>query len=181
MKNLTFLMLCLFLFPRLSAQETEIGKRIVIKEAGLTLALPNSEWGLKKKVEAPITQYFFMRSAIQDGYEPSSTPNIYLIVEDASKYADVEQFSKEKQKEFNKFNLEIKETLTRKDKNYPLRDLNAIFIKSTFELGTNQVLYMVHLINKEKKGIQIYLYMDKNLCEKYGSELWTTVKSIKEA
>ena len=135
MKNLTFLTLCLFLFPRLSAQETKIDKRTIIKEAGLTLTLPNHEWILKKKVEDPITQYFFMRSKIQDSHGQSSTPNIYVIVEDASNYTDVDQFSKEKQKEFNKFDLEIKETLTRKDKNYPLRDLNAVFIKSSIELG----------------------------------------------
>lgn len=180
MKQLIFMILSLVLVLPLSVQEAKMDKRIIIKEAGLTLTLPNSEWSLKKKVEDPATQYFFVRSKIQDDHGQSSTPNIYVVVEDASRYVDVNQFSKEKQKEFNKFNLEIKETLTRKDKDYPLGDMDAIFIKSTVELGTNQVLYMIHLINKEKKGVQIYLYMDENRYEEYGSELWTTIKSIRE-
>ena len=180
MKNLTFLLLSLLLFPRLSAQETRMDKRIIIKEAGLTLTLPNSEWSLKKKIEGPVTQYFFMRSEIHDSHGRTSIPNIYVIVEDASKYMDINQFSKEKLKEFSKFNLKIKKTLTRKDKDYPLNDLNAIFIESTVELGTNQVLYMIHLVNNEKKGIRIYFYMDKNLYKEYGSELWKTIKSVKE-
>ena len=181
MKNLIFLMLSLIIFLRLSAQETKLDENTVIKEAGLSLTLPNSEWSLKKKVEeGPMTQYFFMRSEIRDHHLQTSKPYILVVVADASKYLNINQYSQEMQKEFDKFNLEIKSTLTRKDKDYPLKDINAIFIESTVELGTNQVFYMIHMINKEKKGIQIYLSMDKNLYKEHGSELWTTIKSIRE-
>lgn len=181
MKNLIFLMLSLIIFLHLSAQETKLDENTVIKEAGLSLILPNSEWSLEKKVEeGKMTQYFFMRSEIQNHLRQTSKPYILVIVSDASEYLNINQFSKEMQKEFDKFNLGIKRTLTRKDKDYPLKDINAIFIESTIELGTNQIFYMIHMINKEKKGIQIYLSMDENLYKEYGSELWTTIKSIRE-
>jgi transcriptional antiterminator len=41
-------------------------------------------------------------------------------------------------------------------------------------------LYMIHIINKDSKGIQIYLDMTKDIEKDYEQEFWTVIRSIRE-
>jgi hypothetical protein len=46
--------------------------------------------------------------------------------------------------------------------------------------GLGHILYMVYIITKEDKGIQLYMDMTKDIADKYEQEFWTTLQSIKE-
>ena len=46
--------------------------------------------------------------------------------------------------------------------------------------GLDHIFYMVYIITKDDKGIQLYMDMTKDIAYKYEKEFWTTLQSIKE-
>jgi antitoxin component YwqK of YwqJK toxin-antitoxin module len=154
----------------------------IIEEAKMFLKLPNTNWNLTDKIDGELTQYYFKRSPIIDKNGMEIVPAIMVFVEDASKYKqDVTLYSIWKRKPFLEKGIKIEETLIQDNENYPLTYKNAYFIKCSYSSnGLDHIFYMIHIINKENKGIQIYLDMTKDIATEYESELWTTIKSIKE-
>lgn len=154
----------------------------VIPEANLFLKLPNSEWSLTDKIDGELTQYYFKRSPITDKNGMKIIPAIMVFVEDASKYKqDVTLYSIWKRKPFMEKGIKIEQTLIQDNEDYPLTYKNALFTKCSYTSnGLDHIFYMIHIINKDNKGIQIYLDMTKDIADEYESEFWITIKSIKE-
>lgn len=153
-----------------------------LEEANMFLKLPNSDWNLTDKIDGPLTQYYFKRSPITDKNGIEIIPAIMIFVEDASKYEqDVTQYSILKRKPFIEKGITIEKTLTQVDEDYPLTYKNAHFMKCSYSSkGLDHIFYMIHIINKQNKGIQIYLDMTEDIAAEYESEFWTTIKSIKK-
>lgn len=160
----------------------EFNTDYVIEEANMFLKLPNSDWSLTEKIDGDLIQYYFKRTPITDKNGMEIIPAIMVFVEDASKYEqDVTLYSIWKRKPFMEKGIQIEETLIQDNENYPLTYKNAYFTKCSYTSnGLDHVFYMIHIINKENKGIQIYLDMTKDLVDDYESEFWKTIKSIKE-
>lgn len=154
----------------------------VIEEANMFLKLPNSDWSLTEKIDGELAQYYFKRSPIIDKNGLEIIPAIMVFVEDASEFKqDVTLYSILKRKPLMEQGIQIEETLIQDNENYPLTYKNAYFVKCSYTSnGLDHIFYMIHIINKENKGIQIYLDMTKDIVADYESEFWTTIKSISE-
>lgn len=161
---------------------TEFQTDYVIEEANMFLKLPNSEWKLTEKIEGTTTQYYFKRNPVIDKNGLEIIPAIMVFVEDASKYEqDATLYSAWKRKPFMEQGVKIDEILIHENENYPLPYKNAYFNKCSYTSeGFDHVFYMIHILNKDDKGIQVYLDMTKDIAEDYESEFWTTIQSIKE-
>ena len=58
---------------------------------------------------------------------------------------------------------------------------NAYFIECSYKQNElDHIFYMIYIINKDNKGIQVFLDMTKDIADDYISEFWTTIKSIRE-
>lgn len=155
----------------------------IINEAEMFMKLPNSEWELTNKAEGQIASYIFKRSSIEDKEGREIIPAIMVYVEDASNYKqDVTQYSIAKRLQFQGKGIKVDKVLIHEHKEYPLTYKNGyLTICSYTDNGLDHVLYMIHIINKDNKGIQIYMDMTKSIVDEYEQEFWTTMKSIKES
>ncbi|GET31565.1 hypothetical protein PbJCM13498_04280 [Prolixibacter bellariivorans] len=157
-----------------------------LAEAGLHIKLPNSYWSLIDKATGVRTRYFFRREPVIDSLGRAITPSIMIYIEDASQYKqDVTQFSIDKQTPIKEQKVETEKMLTQKnDPNYPLSIKNSYIFKCHYTDGTSarleHVLYMVYIITREDKGIQIYMDMTKDIAFGYEQEFINTIKSLKE-
>jgi antitoxin component YwqK of YwqJK toxin-antitoxin module len=154
----------------------------IISEANMFIKLPNTEWDLSNKVAGQMTQYIFKRSPITDNVGRKIVPAIMVYVEDATKYKqDVTLYSIEKKLQFQGRGIKVDKISIHENEDYPLTYKNAYLTKCSYnDNGFDHILYMIHIINKDNKGIQIYMDMTKDLDEEYGHEFLTTMKSIKE-
>jgi len=161
---------------------TDSKTEYIIEEAKMFLKLPNSNWNLTDKIDGNIAQYYFKRMPIIDKNGNKIIPAIMVFVENASKYEqDVVLYSVCKRKPFVENGIKIEETLIQENENYPLTYKNALFMKSSYTSGgLDHILYMMHIITKENKGIQVYMDMTKDIVVDYESEFWTTIKSMRE-
>ena len=156
-----------------------------LDEAGLYIKLPNSFWSLADKVNGVKIRYVFRREPIADKAGRPITPSIMVYIEDASQYKqDVTQFSIDKQTPIKDQGVETEKMMTPKDTGYPLSIKNSYIFKCHYTDGTNakleHVLYMVYIITRENKGIQIYMDMTKDIAPEYEEEFIKAIKSIKE-
>lgn len=105
-----------------------------------------------------------------------------VFVENAKQYkGDVVTFSINKRAPFMQRGLSIDTTLFQRDKDYPLKSKNALFMKASYEQnGVPHIMYMIHLIDKHDEGVQVYLDMTRDLGKQYDDELMSTVRSITE-
>jgi len=105
-----------------------------------------------------------------------------VFVEDASTYnQDVTLYSIGKQKPFKESGIKTEKILVQDSEGFPLSYKNAYFIINSYTTeGLDHLLFMIHIINKENKGIQIYLDMTKDIAEEYEQEFWETIESIRE-
>jgi antitoxin component YwqK of YwqJK toxin-antitoxin module len=160
----------------------EFKTEYIIEEAQMFIKLPNTEWTLTEKIEGGLTQYYFNRTAIIDKNGLEISPAIMLFVEDASKYeGDVTLYSVWKRKSFMEKGIKIEETLIHENEDYPLSYKNAYFMKCSYTSNDlDHIFYMIHIITKENKGIQLYLDMTKDIAPDYESEFWKTIKSLRE-
>jgi len=155
-----------------------------IKEAKMLLKLPNDEWSLSDKSDKGITKYIFKRNEITDPTGVAIVPAIMLNIENAKEFKqDIVFYSIQKRLEFNKkgvtFNNKI---LIPTDKEFPFTSFkNAMLITASYsENGFDHILYILYIITKDDKGVQLYMDMTKNIANKYEQEFWTTLQSIKE-
>ena len=153
-----------------------------IKEANMFIKLPNDEWRLAQQPNKSQTGYIFKRTPVTDAQGDSIIPAIMVFVDDAKEYKkDVTLYSINKRAPIMSKGVKIDSTLIQSDRDYPLTYKNAFFMKASYtEKGLDHILYMIHIINKDDKGIQIYLDMTKGIADKCEDEFWTTIQSIKE-
>jgi len=167
---------------KISGELSVIGIECVIEEANLAMKLPNINWQLASKVEGKLVQYFFKRNPIKNKEGMKIIPSIMIFVEDASSYkGDVTMYSIWKRKPFMEKGVKVDKMMVHSSKGYPLTLKNAFFNKCSYkENDLEHILYMIHIINKDNKGVQIYMDMTKDISAEYESEFWTSIKSIKE-
>ena len=157
-----------------------------IKEAKMYLQLPNDEWFLAgNSNNKGLTQYIFKRNEIVDPNGRAIVPAIMLYIEDAKDYKkDLVVYSLQKRLAFSKNNIQINnKILTPNDKEFPFSSSfkNAMLITASYsDNDIYHVFYMVYIITKEDKGIQLYMDMTKDIADEYEKEFWTTLQSIKE-
>jgi len=150
-----------------------------LKEAKMSIRMSNSEWALAKKGEG---NYVFKRNAITDNEGRKIVPAIMIYIEDASEYnQDVTNYSLAKRLQFQGKGITVDKILIHENKDYPISYKNSYLTMCSYtDNGLDHILYMIHIINKDNKGIQIYMDMTKSVEDKYSKEFWTTMKSIKE-
>ncbi|HEX9511945.1 MAG TPA: hypothetical protein VF939_15750 [Puia sp.] len=153
-----------------------------IKAAKMFLQLPNDQWFLANRSDTGFIQYVFKRNAIKDTQGHAIVPAIMLYVDDAAPYkGDIVAYSTNKRALFSGRNLETQKTLIPSNKDFPLAYKNSIeFIASYSSKGLEHILYMVYIITRENKGIQLYMDMTKEIAGKYGQEFLSTLHSIRE-
>jgi len=148
-----------------------------LTKANLFFQLPNDEWHLAVN-EAP-NHYIFKRKSVTDSQQREIIPAIMVYVTDAKKYdQNITKFSEDILKRFP--DLTIVATTKWGDQGFPLPYNNALFLSCKYSQNdVEHILYMIHIINSDNMGIQMYLDMTKDITEKYENEFWTTIKSIK--
>lgn len=155
-----------------------------IKEAKIFLQLPNDKWFLADYSDNGLTRYIFKRNEIIDPSGRTIIPAIMLYIEDAKEYEqDLIVYSIQKRLLSSKMNIHINDKiLIPSDEEFPFRTFNnAMLMTGSYSAdGFDHIIYMVYIINKEDKGIQLYMDMIKEIADKYEKEFWITLKSIKE-
>ncbi len=144
------------------------------------LKLPNDQWTLTNHSNDDIAQYVFKRTEITDSEGHKTIPAIMLYIEDASKYnGDAILYSINKRVSFMEMGVKINTTLIQSDDNYPLSYKNGYFMETSYSSGgLEHILYMIHFITEDNKGIQLYLDMTKDIADEYEAEFWTTINSL---
>jgi len=153
-----------------------------IKEAKMSLKLPNNEWYLASKSNEGLIQYIFKRNEILDSMGRSIIPAIMFYIDDVSAYnQNLEEYSNDKRMLFKYININVNKVLTPANKDYPLPYKNSkIFLTTYSDKGFNHIMYMIYIITNDNKGIQLYMDMTEDLAGEYEKEFWTTLRSIKE-
>lgn len=149
------------------------------EKSKLYIKLPNDEWFLAVN-ESP-NHFIFKRHAIIDSNQREIIPAIMIYFEDAKPYKqNLNNYSNDLLKKFTI--IENIKTEKFGDKDYPICYKNSILYKFKYKQNNlEHVLYIVHIINSEDVGIQIYLDLTKDISKQYESEFLTTIKSIKES
>ena len=148
----------------------------LIKEAKLSLDLPNDKWELKGKQDKNGMQvYFFKRESIKDKLGRDVIPNISVVVEDVNKKLDVVTYSALKR---GQVNFEVDKVFIHDKGLFDFK--NAIGYKGRYkdQFGEHTV-YVLHAINN-KKGLQIFFDVLTGLFEDLDAEFKYTLKSIKK-
>lgn len=157
--------------------------RDTMKEAGMSFRLPNEKWRLVDSGGSDVKRYVFNREELTDSLGRSSAAAIVVAVEDAKNYnGDLILYSTSIRVDLsNNIAIDIKEVLSWETKDWPLPYKNAVFYKASYsENGLEHLLYMIHIINKHNKGIQIYMDMPQSLAAGYEHEFIDFLKSVKE-
>jgi hypothetical protein len=147
-----------------------------IKEASISLELPNNSWNLINKMDQNGMQiYFYKRNPIIDKNGNSIIPNISIIVEDVNKDLDVVTYSAFKR---GQVNFEVIEMFIHEDEKIDFE--NAVGYKGKYndQFGEHTV-YIVHAINNQK-GVQIIFDVLTDLFSELDPEFKKTLKSIKK-
>lgn len=152
-----------------------------IPKSHITLRLPNESWQLAV-ADSTKGMSIFKREPVTDAQGRQIIPAIMVFVENAKEYkGDVVMFSIDKRAPFMKHGLHVDTTLFYSNKDYPLKNKNALFMKASYEQeGVRHLMYMIHLIDRHDEGVQIYLDMTSDLGKQYDDELMSTVRSITE-
>ena len=149
-------------------------------EFPLIFQLPNDEWHIA--VNKPPGEYIFKRNGVTDSKGNLVIPAIMMYAEDATGYKqDVALFASKKMQPFTDQGVKPQHFLTYKDVGYPLNFKNGIYIKGIYTANNiDHVIYMIYLIDKHNKGIQVYMDMTTEVAKEYEPEFWVTIKSLKE-
>ena len=156
-----------------------------IKEANMFLQLPNDEWFLAdySTNSKGFTGYIFKRNEITDPNGQPIIPAIIIGIEDAKDYKqNLILYSLQKRAAFSEANIQINKILAPNDKEFPFSSFkNAMLIIASYsENDFDHVFYMLYIITKKNKGIQLYMDMTKDIANEYEKEFWTTLQSIKK-
>jgi hypothetical protein len=125
-----------------------------------------------------MTEYIFKREEIEDTDGRQIIPAVMLYIQDASNYDDLILFSSQKKAAFVSNGVKVEEILTHESKDYPLRHKNSLFYKCTYNNGLDHVLYMIHIMTEDKKGIQLLLDMTKSIAAECEDEFISILESI---
>lgn len=147
----------------------------LIKEAKISMELPNEKWELKNTQTLNGQKiYFFKRESIKDKIGRDVIPNISIITEKVNKKQDVVTYSafKRMQTPFSVDSVFIHDSGIIEFK-------NAIGYLGQYEdkYGLHKV-YVIHAINN-KRGIQIFFDVTEDLFEQVDPEFRITLKSVK--
>jgi hypothetical protein len=162
-----------------------------------SVRLPNTSWYLAQN-DAP-DHYIFKRKPLFDPQGQSITPAIIIYVETKDDvkaemgqvYTDhpvndlrdyFEAFWSAKMTPMEKNGIKISKISTIDDKDYPLSYRNiSVFVKGGYSLdGFDHILYMAYIMDKQNRGIQVYMDMTtgiQNVCDK---EFMDFIRSLKE-
>jgi hypothetical protein len=148
----------------------------------LRFLLPNDKWAASDGTDSAQGVYFFKRQPVVDSHGRSIIPAIMLFIEDARKYNnDIVVFSVNKRAPFTEKGVKIDQTLFPSDKGYPLIGQTAVFMKTSYTMDSlPHILYMIHMIDRHKQAIQLYLDMTADLGDAYEQELLSTIRSFRE-
>ena len=149
-------------------------------ELPVQLSFPNKEWRLA--INKSPAQFIYKRSPITDSKGNSVIPAVMIYTEDASGYnKDVGLFWGQKMQPLTDKGVKTTEVLTWQNKKYPLSITNGILVTGTYTANdVAHIIYMVYIIDKHDKGIQIYLDMTTEVQASYGNEFWDVIRSIRE-
>jgi hypothetical protein len=156
---------------------------LVIAEANMYIRMPNAEWQLTNGPDGKIVQYIFKRSAIKDSDGRQIIAAIIVYVEDATKYKqDVTLYSIEKRMQFQGRGIKVEKVYIHENKDYPLTYKNGYLTTCSYtdSNGLDHILHMIHIINKDNIGIQVYMDMTKSIAAEYEKEFWITMRSLEE-
>lgn len=161
--------------------EEEYKTDYLIEEAKMTIQFPSTKWNLTSKTPGNMTEYIFKREEITDNKDRQIIPAIIIYVEDASGFEDLTVYSFMKQKPFVTTGVKIDKVLIHEYEDYPISYKNSYWYKCHYtQEDFDHILYMVHIINKDKMGIQILMDMTKEIADEYETEFIETLKTIKE-
>jgi len=147
----------------------------------MAIRFPSTNWSLTSKILGDMTEYIFKREEITDNKGSQIIPAIMIYVEDASGFEDLTVYSFMKQKPLVTNGVKIDKILTHESEDYPISYKNSYWYKCHYTREDfDHILYMIHIINKDKMGIQILMDMTKEIADKYESEFIETLKTIKE-
>jgi len=178
--RLVLLLICFACISIDKATASASSDTIQKKQFPCIFELPNNEWNLV--IDNPPKQYLFKRSPATDSTGRQIIPAIMLYSEDATSYkGDIAIFCSKKIQPFLDRGVKVPRILSWNVKDYPLTFKNALFAKGEYtSAGLDHIIYMIYIIDKHNKGIQVYLDMTKNIAPKYEPEFWKTIKSLKE-
>lgn len=152
------------------------------EEAPIYLRLPNSQWYLANKQAGATTEYIFKRESIEDSLGRVIIPAIIVYFEDASDYnQDVVLYSIWKQKPFIQHGVKVDKIYTHENNEYKITINNLVLYKCSYsEKEFDHIFYMIHMITKNNKGVQVYLDMTKEITSEFEKEFVETIESLKE-
>ena len=147
----------------------------IIKEANLSLSLPNDKWKFFKTQEGNgVKAYFYNRESIKDETGRDVIPSIGVVVEDVDKKLDAVTFSMMKR---SKAKFKVDKMFLQKDGIIDLK--NAVGYKGRYsDKFGEHTIYVIHAINKGK-GIQVIIDVLSELFDKLDPEFKMTLKSLK--
>jgi antitoxin component YwqK of YwqJK toxin-antitoxin module len=161
---------------------TNFKTEYTIPEGDIFIELPTDDWSLFSHTNDKLIQYIFKREEVTDSLGRSIIPAIMLYVEDAKGYKqDLVFYSINKRMAFKNKGIVVDSILSPDKENYPLALKNSLIILTSYsDKGFDHILFMIHIITKSDKGIQLYMDMTKEIAPKYEEEFWNTIRSLKE-
>ncbi|TKG97447.1 toxin-antitoxin system YwqK family antitoxin [Puteibacter caeruleilacunae] len=160
--------------------EEEYKTDYLIEEANMEIQFPSTKWQLASKTPGNMTGYIFKREEIIDKNGQKIIPAVMIYTEDASKYQDIMVFSVDKQMPLRSKGVQINETLIHENDNYPIGYKKSILYKCSYRQGEfDHILYMAHIVTKNKIGVQILMDMTKGISNDYENEFVEILKTIR--
>src|SRR6478609_198240 len=165
----------LLLLLLVSSVPAFIQAQVHLKQAGLTVTLPNKEWKLYEEKElAKSYVCVFKRAALTDTSGNEIIPNIAVISEEVDASMDVVSYSIRLR---NKTGFNVTHALTSADLKCPCKNLIAYQGTYSDRKGFSHTIYVIYII-KNNVGIQIVLDTTTDLFPKCDKEFRKFMKSI---
>ena len=147
----------------------------IIKEANLSLTLPNDKWKFFKSQDANGVQvYLYNREAIKDSSGYNVIPNISVVIENVDKKLDAVTYSIMKRSQVK---FKVDKVFIQKDGIIDLKNAVGYRGRYTDKFGEHTI-YVIHAINRGK-GIQVIFDVLTTLFDKLDPEFKVTLKSLK--
>ncbi|MGZ3753420.1 MAG: hypothetical protein ACXVB0_20025 [Mucilaginibacter sp.] len=175
--KLLFLILCFISFNIARASVNNIDTPQV-KNFPLQFDLPNNHWHLT--ASTPSVQYLFKRDPVTNAVGRQIIPAIMILAEDASNFKqDVALFCSKKMQPFQDRGVKVPQLLIWQDKDYPVAIRNSILARGEYvDKDVAHIIYMIYIIDRHDKGIQVYLDMTKDIAAQYEPEFLKTIRSL---
>jgi len=178
--KLLFLALCFTNFNIVKASVYKIDTTQVEKFP-LRFDLPNDHWHLA--ASNPPVKYIFKRDPVTNADGRQIIPAIMILAEDASNFKqDVALFCSQRMQPFQDRGVKVPRLLIWQDKDYPVAIKNSILARGEYvDKDVDHIIYMIYVIDRHDKGIQVYLDMTKDIADQYEPEFLKTIRSLQLA